>query len=63
MQRKKMHNHKAESYVLLGRLSQDFEPGRQKSQITLRDCFEEPGCMGVFATKGREPEHQKIIDN
>ena len=61
--KKKTHSRKDESYVLLGRLSQGFEPGRQKSQIKLRDCSEEPGCMGVFATKGREPEHLKIIDN
>ena len=37
----KMHNLEAEGYVLFNGLSEVFKPGRQDSQITLRDCSEE----------------------
>ena len=52
-----MHNLEVDSYVLFSRLSEDFKPRRQDSQIALRDCSEEevgePGYIGVFATKTR----------
>ena len=53
----KMHNLEAEGYVLFSGLSEVFKPGRQDSQITLRDCSEEargePGYTVVFATNTR----------
>ena len=36
-----MNNLKVESYALFGGHSEDFNPGRQDSQITLRDCSKE----------------------
>ena len=50
-----MHNLKVESYVLFGGHFEDFKPGRQDSQVALRDgseeVREEPGYTAVFATK------------
>ena len=60
-----MHNLKAESCVLSGRLSEDSSPGSSLS--ALKDCSkevrEEPGYLRVFETKTRESEHQKITVN
>ena len=53
-----MHNLKVESYGLFGEHSEDFNPGRQDSQITLRGCSKEArgesGYVGVFASKTTE---------
>lgn len=54
---KKMHNLKVENSVLFCGLSEDFKLRRQPLRIALRECSaevrEEPGYMGVFATKTR----------
>ena len=47
-----LQNLKVENYVLFIRLSEDFKPRKQNSQITLRRCSEdvreEPGYIGVL---------------
>ena len=53
---KNTHNLKVENYVLFDRLSEDSKPGKQTaSQMALKHGFkqvrEEPGYLGVFATK------------
>ena len=54
-----MHNLKVENHVLFGRHAKD-----PASQIMLRgssiEVKEEPGYIGVFATKIRQLEQQKI---
>ena len=52
-----LQNLKVENYVLFIRLSEDFKPRKQNSQITLRSCSEEareePGYIRVFVRKTR----------
>ena len=63
MSTEKMHNLKAENYVLLGGLSEDSSPGgslSDSSEGLLQKVRKEPGHMGVSATKTRWLEHQKI---
>lgn len=52
---KKMHKLKVKSYRLFGGHSEDFNPGRQEFQITLRGCSKEArggsGYVRVFASK------------
>ena len=54
---KELQNLKVENYVLFSRLSENFKPGRQDSQISLSDPSEEVKekirYRGVFATKTR----------
>ena len=53
---KKMHNLKAENYVLFGRLAEDLSLRNSLSKSSeglFQIDKEEPGCTGVFATKIR----------
>ena len=54
--KKGKHNLKVENYVLFGRHTKDLSQD-VASQKVLRDCSEEireePGCIGVFATKAK----------
>ena len=61
-----MHPLKVENYVLFGGLSEDLSLGSSFSDHS-RNCSEEvreePGYMGVFATKTKWWEHQTITVN
>ena len=50
--KKMLQNLKVENYVLFIRLSEDFKPRKENSQITLRSCSEEvreePGYIRVL---------------
>ena len=52
-----MDNLNVENHVLFDRLSKGFRPGRQPFRIALRDYSKEerenPGYIGIFATKTR----------
>ena len=55
---KKMHCLKVENYILFGGIFEEFNPGRQESQVALRECS--PGYIGVSLTKTRLSELEKI---
>ena len=55
-QLKKVHDLKAEAYVLFSKLAEDFNPEdnlSDSSEELIEEIREKPGYTGVFATKSR----------
>lgn len=62
---KRMHNLKVENYFLFGELSENLSPEDSPSALkdSSKGISEQPGYIGISATKTRWPEHQKITAN
>ena len=62
---KRMHNLKVENYFLFGELSENLSPEDSLSALkdSSKGVSEQPGYIGISATKTRWSEHQNITVN